>query len=560
MQRISRRTFMWGVGVGAAGMVGAACTRGGTGAKLTASPRTVSSVVIGLPPPTVESNNSNRDTPPNDDWQLKPMYEYLIGSDPSTGRWIPMLAEGWKLEPDGRSLRFLLRKGVQFHNGFGEFTAQDVVLAFQDLTTPAGAVTEVANVLRDTVEKLEVVNDYEIVFRNRSTSWQFFEGIAYGSTGMAIKSKADWDSRGGVSPSLQEPPIAGTGPYQFKGRVPGQNVTFKAVPYKHWRKNPGFPQLEFRFIGENSTRLAALLSGEIGIAMNLPPNLTAQASTSGASVISSSIAGKRSSINFLGGYLADPDTADGISSGALLYPDSPVNDPLFRRAVNKAIDRDALNKAFFDGKGQPLTLMYWLPELPGFDPAWASSWQEQYGFDPAVARQLLSQAGYGPDNPATLTVLTASDFMPESVNVMTAVATMLEDVGIKAPIVSVDPAQQRSRRESFKFSSGLEYDATTSEEITGFASGGAPTEGRGRAIERPEIYRFYERVVQELDPTKQARLYRQLGEMVYPLFNHVPLLRTGLDVVVDPGVVSGWTFPGAMVSAAVTHVEYIQAT
>lgn len=558
MLRISRRTFMQGMGVGAAGVL-AACTRGGAGANLTSSPRAVRGVVLGITPPTVESNNPNRDTPPNDDWQLKPTYEYLIGSDPNTGAWIPMLAERWDLEPDGRSLRFLLRRGVQFHNGFGEFTAKDVLLAFQDLTDPPGAVTEVANVLRDTVEKLEIVNDYEIVFRNRSTSWQFFEGIGYGSTGMAIKSKADWDSRGGVSPSLQEPPIAGTGPYQFKGRVPGQNITFKAVPYTHWRKKPDFPELEFRFIGENSTRLAGLLSQEISIATGLPPNLTAQASSSGAAVISSAIAGKRSGINFLGGYLADPNTADGISSGELLYPDSPVNDPLFRRAVNKAIDRDALNKAFFDGKGQPLTLMYWLPELPGFDPAWASSWQEQYGYDPAVAQQLLSQAGYGPDNPATLTVLTASDFMPESVNVMTAVATMLQDVGIEAPIESLDPAQQRARRESFKFSSALEYDATTSEEITGFASGGAPTEGRGRAIERPEIYGLYERVVQELDPKKQATLYRRLGEMVYPIFNQVPLLRTGVDVVVDPGVVSGWTFPGGMVSAAVTHVEYIQS-
>lgn len=555
MEALSRRTFIKGVG----GMWLLASCTGGGGSKASGSPGQTRRVILGVVPPTVESNNPNRDTPPNDDFQLKPMYEYLIGSDPKTGAWIPMLAERWGLEPDGRSLRVFLRRGVQFHNGFGEFTARDVELTFQDLTNPPGAVTEVANILRENVEKLEIVSDYEIVFRNRVTTWGFFEGIGYGATGMAIKSKADWDARGGVSPALDQAPIAGTGPYQFKERAPGQRVVFKRVPYTHWRIQPSFPELELRYIAENSTRLASLLAGEIHIATSLPPNLTNEAKSKGATIIPSAVDGLRAGINFLGGYLADPDTLDGISSGQLLYPDSPVNNVLVRRAVNKAIDRDAINTAFFGGKGSPLYLMYWLPEDRGWNPEWATNWQADYGYDPNVARQLLAQAGYGPSSPATITVLTASDWMPESVDIMTAVAGMLQSVGIKAPIVSMDPAQQRSKREAFKFTSALEYDATTSEPITGFSSNGAPVEGRGRAIERPEIYALYQKVVTELDPKKQGRLYRRLGEMVYSLYNHVPVLRTGTEVVADPAVVSGWTYPGAMVSAAVTHVEYIRS-
>lgn len=47
--------------------------------------------------------------------------------DPKTGAFIPRLAEKWQSSPDMKEWTFFLRQGVQFHNGFGEFTAKDVV-------------------------------------------------------------------------------------------------------------------------------------------------------------------------------------------------------------------------------------------------------------------------------------------------------------------------------------------------------------------------------------------------------------------------------------------------
>src|SRR4030095_7027847 len=62
-----------------------------------------------------------------DHLQYDPFLETLLDVDPKTGEYTPRLAEKWQVSPDLKEWTFYLRKGVQFHYGFGEFTARDVV-------------------------------------------------------------------------------------------------------------------------------------------------------------------------------------------------------------------------------------------------------------------------------------------------------------------------------------------------------------------------------------------------------------------------------------------------
>ena len=62
--------------------------------------------------------------------------EYLIGIDRHTGKYIPELAEKWEMAPDGKSWTLWLRKGIKFHENWGEFTAQDVRHAVFLITQP----------------------------------------------------------------------------------------------------------------------------------------------------------------------------------------------------------------------------------------------------------------------------------------------------------------------------------------------------------------------------------------------------------------------------------------
>jgi ABC-type transport system substrate-binding protein len=52
----------------------------------------------------------------------RPALEYLVGIDRETGQYIPELAETWKMSPDGQHWTITLRKGVKFHENWGEFT------------------------------------------------------------------------------------------------------------------------------------------------------------------------------------------------------------------------------------------------------------------------------------------------------------------------------------------------------------------------------------------------------------------------------------------------------
>src|SRR5215510_9544180 len=71
--------------------------------------------------------------PGAEDVVLKPMMENLLNRDPKTGVLSSMLAERWEVLDEGRAWRFYLRKGVQFHNGQGEMTAEDVKFTLTEI-------------------------------------------------------------------------------------------------------------------------------------------------------------------------------------------------------------------------------------------------------------------------------------------------------------------------------------------------------------------------------------------------------------------------------------------
>src|SRR5688500_13882743 len=62
-----------------------------------------------------------------DHLQFDPFLETLLEVDPKTGEYTPRLAEKWSANKDFTEWTFHLRKGVQFHFGYGPLTAKDVV-------------------------------------------------------------------------------------------------------------------------------------------------------------------------------------------------------------------------------------------------------------------------------------------------------------------------------------------------------------------------------------------------------------------------------------------------
>src|SRR5215472_15500446 len=100
--------------------------------------------------------------------QHDPAFEWLIEIHPETGQYVPWLADGWTSAPDGRSWNVKLHKGVQFHHGYGEFTAKDVVhnhALWCDLNYPDRKDPPYSGYRNGicAVERIEVVNTHEII-------------------------------------------------------------------------------------------------------------------------------------------------------------------------------------------------------------------------------------------------------------------------------------------------------------------------------------------------------------------------------------------------------------
>src|SRR5690606_28252967 len=102
-------------------------------------------------------------------------------------------------------------------------------------------------------------------------------------------------------------------------------------------------------LNETSTRLSAFLAEEIHLT-TLPSDLQLQAVDRGMEYVTATVPSARVWLDFFGGGQRI------LQTGELRFPDSPLTDDRVRQALNKAIDRDALNQAFLNGRGELMVI------------------------------------------------------------------------------------------------------------------------------------------------------------------------------------------------------------
>src|SRR3989475_1219454 len=328
----------------------------------------------------------------------RPALEYLVGIDRNTGAYIPELAETWDMVPDGKHWIITLRKGVKFHEHWGEFTARDVRHAVSLITQPESVATAASfwrNVMgvtkTDTVEEVarkveqgvETVDDYKVVFHLKQVVPEFVDNIS-ANRELAMESKARWDAGG---KELYGQKVVGTGPFEFVERKVGSHVLYKRVE-NHWRKTPEYKELEFRWVPEGVTRLATLIAGEVHIS-DIDRPLQKDAVDKGMQVIPGKLAVIGHEWLFGGMYFATPDKLDNKQ---------PFVDKRVRQAMNMAINRQAIATNILGGKAQPMRVTRFHPQAdetlwPGiWNPDWEKRAEDLYGYNPLKAKKLLEEA------------------------------------------------------------------------------------------------------------------------------------------------------------------------
>jgi ABC-type transport system substrate-binding protein len=508
----------------------------------------VNRVIITNPAPNVEANNAQKDLNPPAGVQLKPTYESLIGYDAVTGELTPQLAKSWSIEPDGFSIRFQLQEGVRFHGDNGEFTAKDIVLSHsqhirEDATHSHRRVYAAGTV--------EVVSDYEAVLRMKGANAEILRLISeLNMSSMDISSAVDFAKIG--EPTLVTRAPAGTGVFQYVSREQGVNVLFERVPYKHWRVEADFPEMEFRWISEASTRLAGLLTGETHITQ-LPEDQMLEASNAGMVVSQGSIDAQRVFIGWKGVY-QDDSTACGYK-----FCDTPFLDVKVRKAMNKALNRAELNTAFFGGKGKPMYMNHLSPNGSYNNPAWEANFASEYGYDPAAARALLAEAGYDAANPLEIGVeVTVLQQFTQSGDVMESAAAYWSDIGIKANLLTIDSATLRAQTRALEYSDHVIFHGTPDFDMQGWRVRNSSLTPRGSGIELYETDEVLARIRGTLITSEQNDLLRELGDVAYPLHTAMFMFWVPAELVYNPDFVASYDFPGSP-PGIYSHFERIKA-
>lgn len=360
-----------------------------------------------------------------EDVVLKPMYENLLTRDPKTGELAPMLAERWQVLDGGRTWKFQLRKGVHFHSGAGELTAEDVKFTFTSIAKD-GSANSLAPEFRQ-IKSMEVENPYTlavhfdkpfVVFGNKVTQGLF-------ASSAFIQSKRYLESA--REEGAERHPV-GTGPWKFVEHVRGDRIVYEAVD-NHWRATPHWKRLVLLKVPEPATRMAMLRAGsvdvievggeyvdelkKVGVRTILMPNV------SWVYII-------------LGGQWPTKPTYDKNVPWAL--PDAERARKV-RLALNLAVDKHAIMQRVLGGLGTVTGAWLAYPN----DPWNSEALKKPYPYDPAKAKALLAEAGYpsGFDVTMNLTAWPGRGYLPD---VGEAVATYWERVGIKVKRRPVDRA------------------------------------------------------------------------------------------------------------------------
>jgi peptide/nickel transport system substrate-binding protein len=341
------------------------------------------------------------------------VYEGLTGRNKDLSL-APLLATSWQ-QTSPTVWRFNLRKGVVFHDG-SPFTADDVVFSFQrsggdgsDMKSYTNDVAEVRKVDSHTVEFItkapfpilpEVISLVYIMSKKWSEDNQATKPV---------------DRRKGIENAASFR-ANGTGPYRVRERQPGVKTTF-ARSGNYWGKIDGnVTEVVYTPITNDSTRVAALISGEIDVMEPVPVQDVARVN---ASANAKAMQGPELRTIFLG---MDQKRDELLYSS--VKGKNPFKDKRVRQAFYQAIDIEGIKRTVMRGASNPSALMVG-PGINGFD----ANMNKRLPYDTEAAKKLMAEAGY--PNGFEVTMNCPNDRYVNDGEICQAVAANLSRIGVK---------------------------------------------------------------------------------------------------------------------------------
>jgi peptide/nickel transport system substrate-binding protein len=359
------------------------------------------------------------------------VFETLVGKD-AKGRLIPLLAESWRTV-DELTWEFKLRRNVKFHDG-SDFTAADVVFSLDRVANVPNSPSPFTTYSKQITEKI-VVDPHTIRLKTAAPYPLMPNDMG---TIMIVSSRA---AKGASTEDFNSGKAAnGTGPFKFSRWQKGSRVDLTRHD-AYWGPKPPWDRVAFRVITSDPTRVASLLSNEVRAIENVPTSDLAKIAKNPDLSLYRIVSHRVMYVHLDSARDKSPFVTD--KAGRPLDR-NPLKDVRVRRAMSKAINREALVDRVMEGAARPTGQL--LPEgLFGYAPA-----LKPEPYDPDGARKLLAEAGY-PDG-FGLTVHAPNNRYVNDEQIAQAIAQMLTRVGIVTKVDAMPSAVYFTRANKLEFS------------------------------------------------------------------------------------------------------------
>ena len=347
---------------------------------------------------------------------LYPVYETLIKRD-AQALLGPGLATEWELSDDATELTLTLREGVTFHDG-APFDADAVKANLEAAPDRGGAIASQLRIVTD----VEVIDDTHVKLTMSRPAADIL-GVLASQAGMMISPEALGSQDLGTNP-------VGTGPFLLDSVT--QNKTSFVAWDGYWDPDRiKLDGIEFLRLDEAQTRLNAVLTGEVDIAMVMPfPSVAEQKERAPDTVISEI------------GYRAY-SVALWVNSAQGKWAN-----PALRQAAMHAIDRAGIAESLYGDGGcepviQPYPTSYWAS-----DPALAD--HEAGEYDPALAQELIEDAGLV-GTPVNIYV----GSVPVYQNMAASIQEQFNAVGLSVTVEALDTGTLSDLRSKGQFEASI---------------------------------------------------------------------------------------------------------
>ncbi|MBL8668725.1 MAG: ABC transporter substrate-binding protein [Rhodospirillales bacterium] len=354
------------------------------------------------------------------------VFNRLVEFERGSTKLRPALAESWTISPDGRVYTFKLRPGVAFQTTktftpSRPFNADDVLYTFLRQWDPnhrdhrlSGGSYEYFNSMDmpKLITAIDKLDDLTVRFTLSQPEAPFLADLAMDFASIFSAEYADAMYAAGTPEKIDQEPV-GTGPFQLVGYQKDAVIRYKAHP-GYWEGKAALDPLIFAITPDAAVAYAKLKTSECQL---IPyPN---QAD--------------------LPAMQRDPDlvvtSQEGLNVAYLAFntQKKPFDDVRVRRALDLAIDRDAIIAAVYLGAGRkaknPIP-----PTLWSYNDAIVDT-----PYDPAAAKRLLAEAGYPQGFETDIWALPVKrPYAPDSRRTAEMIQADWAKVGVRAVIVSYE--------------------------------------------------------------------------------------------------------------------------